>query len=300
MDRIKSILAAAGIALAISLAISCSSDDGGNNDSSTGYTDKDKCAQQNKDQTLGYILNTCEINGESLAELFNAFNAMGNSGLGNCSHEELLGALDKTPAEIVVYCNTDRNCGNTVTSEGTVACGGKTYRTVKIGSQTWMAENLNYNIGGSLCYNNDPVNCTTYGRLYYWETAKTICPSGWHLPSDEEWATLTNYVESQGGCSSCAGTRLKANSSLWSTNTGTDDHGFSAMPGGNSSCSDFGCSFYEVGYYGYWWSSTEDNASGAWFRHIYDNGSDVGRNYYDYYDNDKNYLYSVRCVKDSN
>jgi len=131
------------------------------------------------------------------------------------------------------------------------------YKVVIIGSQTWMAENLKFADGG-LCYNDLEDNCHTYGRLYNWETAKTVCPSGWHLPSDEEWSTLINFIDA-----SSAGTKLKAkegwNNDLDSTinGNGTDDYGFSALPGGYKSVSNF----FSMGSSGYWWSSTETDTS---------------------------------------
>ena len=73
---------------------------------------------------------------------------------------------------------------------------GKKYRTVKIGTQTWMAENLNYEAKGSKCYEDNPDNCTKYGRLYNWETAIKACPSGWHLPGNDEWTKLMEFLVS--------------------------------------------------------------------------------------------------------
>jgi len=161
--------------------------------------------------------------------------------------------------------------------------------TVKIGSQIWMAENLNCDASGSKCYDNDPVNCAKYGRLYDWETAMKVCPSGWHLPSEGEWVELIRYVESNNGCTLCAGKYLKATSD-WNNN-GMDDYGFSALPGGNG----FGDNFNYIGYGGYWWSSTKSaNTSGNAYPQLMRDDEDevIGSS------GPKSGLCSVRCVQD--
>jgi len=163
---------------------------------------------------------------------------------------------------------------------------GQNYKTVQIGTQTWMAENLNYDASGSKCYDNDPSNCATYGRLYDWETANAVCPSGWHLPSDEDWTTLTDYV----GGASTAGSKLKAARGWDSNGNGSDAHSFSALPGGSGNSSG---SFGNVGSFGNWWSSTEYNATYAYNRGMDYHGGNVVRNYYS-----KSSLYSVRCLRD--
>jgi uncharacterized protein (TIGR02145 family) len=160
---------------------------------------------------------------------------------------------------------------------------GKTYKTVKLENQTWMAENLNYNADGTKCYGegglvfdrikNDNIklspdeiqaNCQKYGRLYNWSTAKSACPSGWHLPSDVEWQVLVDLA----GGDEVAGNMLKA-SSGWDdlkekSGNGEDAFGFSALPGGTLNENDG--NFYTVGLKGEWWSRTErsyhDFASG--------------------------------------
>jgi len=176
---------------------------------------------------------------------------------------------------------------------------GKKYRVAKIGTQTWMGENMNYYASGSKCYDNDNANCAKYGRLYNWADAKSVCPSGWHLPSDAEWNVLMKYVnpsctDNKTWYCAGAGTKLKATSGWCETCPdyirGTDDYGFSALPGGLG-YSEGG--FFGAGTSGYWWSSTELDASSANLRSMVYNYQPV---YYDSYV--KNRLFSVRCVKD--
>ena len=168
---------------------------------------------------------------------------------------------------------------------------GKTYKTVKIGKAVWMAENLNFAAEGSKCYGNEDANCEKYGRMYNWETAKKACPAGFHLPSDDEWTALTDAV---GGLDS-AGTKLKSTSG-WNSyyyeyersGNGTDDYGWSALPGGTGEDS-----FFNVGRHGHWWSASELYVSVAWLRGI-EEGRSMKR-----YGLGKTYLMSVRCVQDN-
>jgi uncharacterized protein (TIGR02145 family) len=161
---------------------------------------------------------------------------------------------------------------------------GKVYKKVVIGRQVWMAENLNYAAEGSKCYKNKSSNCEKYGCLYDWSTAMRACPAGWHLPIDAEWKTLENTV---GGS---AGKKLKSTSGWNNNGNGTDEYGFSALPGGYGYSDG---SFYNTGSYGSWWSATEYNASNAWYRDMYFNNEIVDR-----LSNYKSSLYSVRCVAD--
>jgi uncharacterized protein (TIGR02145 family) len=178
------------------------------------------------------------------------------------------------------------SCPVSAVSENSVTCGGQTYRTVNIGDQVWFAENLNYKASGSKCYGNDPKNAEKYGRLYNWETAKKACPSGWHLPSKKEWDELVNFA----GGEDTAGKKLKAKSGWYDNGNGTDEYGFSALPGGfGNSCG----SFSIVGYYGNWWSSSEYGSSYAYYRVMDYSDEDAYWNDYG-----KSYLFSVRCVQD--
>ena len=162
---------------------------------------------------------------------------------------------------------------------------GQTYKTVTVGTQTWMAENLNYETANSYCYNDNSANCTKYGRLYTWGAAKTACPSGWHLPDTTEWKALFTAV----GGSSTAGTKLKSTSAWNNSGNGTDAFGFSALPaGGRDSYGDY---YYE-GYYADFWSSTEYVSSYAFNMFL-------GYNFdYAFLFNFKSYGFSVRCLQD--
>jgi uncharacterized protein (TIGR02145 family) len=153
----------------------------------------------------------------------------------------------------------------------------KIYRTVKIGGQTWMADNLNYDDPDSKCYDNNSSNCTTYGRLYDWATAKRVCHSGWHLPTKDEFDVLINYT----------GGHLKSKE-----NNGTDFFGFAALLGGYGSVT----TFYEGGNIGRWWSNSTDE-NGMFFayamtiRKDYSYGASLQKPHYDSFN-------SVRCIKD--
>jgi len=160
---------------------------------------------------------------------------------------------------------------------------------------------------GYCFYNNDVANKNNYGALYNWYTVNTnkLAPTGWHVPTDAEWTTLENYLIANGYNYDGTTTGNKIAKSLaattdWNSYSGTgtigndltknNTSGFAGLPGG---CRDYVGSFYDVGDYGYWWSSTQYNAYNAWNRFLdYDN-SDVYRRY-----TNKQYGFSVRCVRD--
>ena len=204
---------------------------------------------------------------------------------------------------------------------------GNTYKTVKIGEQVWMAENLNYADSvktpslkeNSWCYGNVAANCEKYGRLYTWTaaidsvklandvmnpldcgygktcdfsgTVQGICPSGWHLPSRDEWNTLITAV----GGDSKAGTALKSTSGWTSLNgvsgNGTDAFGFSALPAGYRR---YNGDFKYEGDYAFFWSSTEDDSYyAAYYMSIFvETYATLNLS------SSKPYGYSVRCLKD--
>jgi uncharacterized protein (TIGR02145 family) len=190
---------------------------------------------------------------------------------------------------------------------------GNTYKTVEIGTQVWMAENLNYAVAGSKCGGSDGLlkdenteNCDIYGRLYDWATAmaialncnsypckeyiqskhKGVCPVGWHIPGSGEWRVLFNN----------ANPKLAAVNGWHDDGNGTDDFGFSALPGGAGNSEG---SFFRnnAGYFGSWWTTEEYNGSVSAYHVI------IGIRYY--YGggvlssgNNKRFLRSIRCIQD--
>ena len=229
------------------------------------------------------------------------------------SSEALLSSSDAKPSSssetIEQSSSSSSSSSSLAPSSSSFAHSGKgnnisNYRTVVIGTQTWMAENLDYVVEGSKCYNNDPANCEIYGSLYNWSTAmalpsicnsstcsnqiqskhRGICPIGWHIPNDDDWNVLMDYV----GGSSVAGTKLKSTSGWYNNGNGTDDYGFSALPGGIGSSDGY---FGSVGDYGYWWSTSEDSDYAYLRGMYYDGDSADGYGY-------KSALFSVRCIKD--
>ena len=188
---------------------------------------------------------------------------------------------------------------------------GNTYQTIRIGNQEWMVENLRVTkyrnntvidqitnvttwsglTTGAWCYwDNSSSNNITYGKLYNWYAVTDgsgLCPTGWHVPSDGEWTTLTDYL---GGMSIAGGKMKEEGTTHWSSpNAGaTNESGFSGLPGGFRTSNG---TFYNLGNIGYWWSSTESGAN-AWYRYLSYNDVNVNRS-----NLDERLGFSVRCLR---
>jgi uncharacterized protein (TIGR02145 family) len=218
------------------------------------------------------------------------------------------GVVSKIPAVVTPTFS----CGLSTVSD----LGGNIYNTVLIGTQCWMASNLRvskYNNGtlipldnsgsstgdgstetwtartsGALTvYAHNATNLATYGYLYNWYAAtdtRKICPSGWGIPTDAEWLTLTNFIGTN------PGTKLKKDSNLWLTNTGTDNYGFSALPGG-ARYSDG--SFRSINDAGAVWSATQSSSTSAYGRALEGLNGDILRS-----NHGKSGAVSVRCLRD--
>ena len=185
---------------------------------------------------------------------------------------------------------------------------GRRYKTVQIGSQTWMAENLNYATPNSYCYKDVSDSCTKYGRLYTWAAAmdsaeilrisgyecgydrecalinqvQGVCPDGWHLPMQKEWLDLIKEV----GGASIANKVLKSKTGWLGIGNGTDDYGFSALPAGDMDLDNR----LLIGNDGVFWSSTEVGIFDAYYMGLEHNKVDVKRI-------SKARGFSVRCIK---
>jgi len=163
--------------------------------------------------------------------------------------------------------------------------------TVTIGTQVWQKCNSDAvpSKGVYKCYDNSESNCQKYGKLYDWEAANSVCPSGFHLPTKEEWEALTAYIEDDNGCTKCDAKHLKATSGWNNNGNGKDTYGFSALPGGYGNSNG---DFIRADNNGRWWSASE-NLSFAYYQYM-DYNRDLA--YWDYYD--KYNLCSVRCIQD--
>ncbi len=183
----------------------------------------------------------------------------------------------------------DDELAGTNSSVGTLVDSrdGKSYKTVQIGSQTWMAENLNYKTQDSYCYDDNSSNCSKYGRLYTWNAATSACPEGWHLPNNAEFETL---FESVGG-KQVAGVKLKAKSDWNSDGNGTDVFGFSAIPAGVRS---YDGNYLEEGNFSHFWSSTKASSYDAFYIYLNYGMDNASRSF-----NDKLVGFSVRCLQDA-
>ena len=170
---------------------------------------------------------------------------------------------------------------------------GKTYKTVTIGEQTWMAENLKYNYSGSnasnYCYKNNDSDCDKYGRLYTWseDMARNICPSGWHLPDNEDWKTLIN---STGGVD-YAGHKLKARSTWSNSGKGSDAYCFTALAAGFRDTSK---NYSQQGLNASFWSATRYNDTDVLYWSLNADNKLVIRDV-----GNRNNAFSVRCIKGS-
>ena len=190
---------------------------------------------------------------------------------------------------LLFYTTCKKDDVQSKTGTFTDARDNHAYKWVRIGDQVWMAENLAYkpSSGNYWAYNNDQNNIAIYGYLYDWKTACNVCPSGWHLPSEEEWTKLTVYL----GGYETAGGKLKATTGWYNPNSGAvNSSGFSGLPGG---CRTTDGSFGSAVMVGYWWSSMVGDTSLAWTRYLYSHTA-----FFSHTSLNKQYGFSVRCVRD--
>ena len=223
-------------------------------------------------------------------------------------------ALSSSSSSVIPSSSSSKVTESAEVTKGSITDtrDGHSYKTVTIGSQTWMAQNLNYETVNSYCYSDNASNCTKYGRLYTWAAAmdsvgswsangkgcgygktcsptypvRGVCPEGWHLPTQTEWNTLFTAVGGQ----STAGKMLKSTSGWNGSGNGTDAYSFSALPAGGRY--DDG-NFYGEGSSAYFWGSSEYDSDYAFRMYLY-----YGRGLADLDSRDKDYGLSVRCVKD--
>jgi uncharacterized protein (TIGR02145 family) len=260
--------------------------------------------------TFGTLLNATQLNATANVQGTYVYTPALGTKLDFGENQEL--KVDFVPTDTVTYNAISKIVKINVDQFGTMTDqAGNVYKTICIGTQTWMAENLRtkkYRNGdnidsiasagwdrltGAYCvYGISSINGLTYGKLYNWYAVgdvRNIAPNGWHVPSDAEWTTLTTYL---GGESVAGGKMKEPGLTHWlSDNTGaTNESGFTGLPGGNRSGTGV---FDYIGFFGCWWSSTFTSISDAKVRVLYYYLESVLSS-----DGSMNTGYSVRCIKD--
>ncbi|MCL2284630.1 MAG: hypothetical protein FWC26_15050 [Fibromonadales bacterium] len=270
--------------IAISLAFICSCSSGGGNKDDNNETPSSSSLAQSSSSSSGL--------GSSSSQVVSSSSIASCNGFINGTEREHYGKSKKQ------FCD-ERD--------------GKKYVYVTIGTQNWMAENLNYDGGNGSkgkCYDNNIANCNAYGRLYNGNEVKTACPVGWHLASKTDWETLYRFIDKASGSgnhmndpygSNTAAKYLKAKNSWDVAESGNssdyadeDTYGFSALPGGLGSSNETQ-PFSTIGKRGIWWTSTDspDNPQHAYMQWMYNfiektwGGTE-----------NKSLSFSARCVKD--
>lgn len=173
-----------------------------------------------------------------------------------------------------------------ICEKGFVKIGSQKYKTVKFGNQIWMAENLNWKSKESKCYKGLSENCKKYGQFYNWKEAQTVCPEGWHLPSQWDWEFLIDFA----GGKDEAGEVLKSKHGWNNSGNGTDLFGFTVLPAGSY---DIDSDYQYIGYRALFWSSTDVDADKAIILQL-----NHDRNSITYQTSRKWNYFSIRCVAD--
>lgn len=207
----------------------------------------------------------------------------------------ILGACDFSTAEEIaeeassVSCPKALVCPDSLEAETICdARDGNVYRTVQIGSQTWLAENMNYCMNASWCYDDGASNCDVYGRLYEWSSAVKACPDGFHLPSQDEWDSLAAYALENAGDEN---TSLRSTES-WDSDLvtpGNDILGFNALASGRY----YFRAFSDLGFKAYYWTRESETTTTAYIRTLSGMINTMG-----FGNSFKDSGLSVRCLKD--